>query len=275
MAKFSDRIGVTSPPKQFQLNSMSDELRISLWNVVVICFPVNYQTNNFRTFLIRLCAVSLKKSITQLPYNEEDCRRYLEEQFFSLKWYEVYNILEDILKFNKNSEVGIEVRGGINSVLKAEFAGYTLLNDEFVPITNQDEINAIIEAQTTPATKGLKNISDHVIKASSLLSKKPNPDYHNSIKESISAVEGVCKLLTGKKSGGITSALTVLSKKVNLHTSLREGYIKIYGYTSDEGGIRHPMLEDNNVGFEEAKYMLVSCSAFVNYILDKTFNNHI
>lgn len=40
------------------------------------------------------------------------------------------------------------------------------------------------------------------------------------------------------------------------------------GYTSDEGGIRHAEgLFESNVTFEEAKYMLVSCCAFVNYLI--------
>lgn len=268
MAKFSDRIGITSPPKEFQLNSMSKELRNSLWNVIVNYVPVNYQTNSFGKLLKYLCVVFLKIPLTQLPYYEEDCRRYLEEVFMALEWYEVYNMMEYIIKYKDDDKKAIFITA-VNLTLRNEFSGYTLLNDEFIPITNQEEINSLIEAQTIPATKGLQNICEHITKASSLLSKKPNPDYLNSIKESISAVEGACKILTGSKSGGITSTLTILSKKSKIHPSLRDGYIKIYGYTSDEGGIRHPMLNDSNVGFEEAKYMLVSCSAFVNYIIDK------
>lgn len=45
--------------------------------------------------------------------------------------------------------------------------------------------------------------------------------------------------------------------------------MKLYGYASDEDGIRHPILDSTNVGFAEAKFMLVSCSAFVNFILEK------
>ena len=43
----------------------------------------------------------------------------------------------------------------------------------------------------------------------------------------------------------------------------------IYGYTSDEDGIRHSMLELPKINFEDAKYMLVSCSAFINYLKSK------
>ena len=44
----------------------------------------------------------------------------------------------------------------------------------------------------------------------------------------------------------------------------------LFGYTSDEGGIRHAEgLFVSEVSFEEAKFMLVSCSAFVNYLISE------
>ena len=35
--------------------------------------------------------------------------------------------------------------------------------------------------------------------------------------------------------------------------------------TSSEG-MRHALLDEPNLDFEDAKFMLVSCSAFVNYL---------
>jgi hypothetical protein len=45
--------------------------------------------------------------------------------------------------------------------------------------------------------------------------------------------------------------------------------VKLYGYTSDDSGIRHAILDQPTVGFDEAKFMIVSCSAFVNYLIAK------
>lgn len=44
----------------------------------------------------------------------------------------------------------------------------------------------------------------------------------------------------------------------------------LYGYTSDADGIRHALLEESTVKFEDAKFMLATCSAFVNYLIDKS-----
>ena len=49
---------------------------------------------------------------------------------------------------------------------------------------------------------------------------------------------------------------------------MKEGFVKLYGYTSDEHGIRHSMLDIPDIGFAEAKFMLVACSAFANFLID-------
>ena len=55
---------------------------------------------------------------------------------------------------------------------------------------------------------------------------------------------------------------------MHIHPAMENAFTSLYGYTSDEGGIRHAEgLFESNVTFEEAKYMLVSCCAFVNYLI--------
>jgi hypothetical protein len=71
--------------------------------------------------------------------------------------------------------------------------------------------------------------------------------------------------------GGTTlsAALKELKKKVAIHPALERSLNALYGYTSDEGGIRHSLLEASAVTFSDAKFMLVTCSAFANYLIGK------
>ena len=52
---------------------------------------------------------------------------------------------------------------------------------------------------------------------------------------------------------------------------LQISFEKLYAYTNDKRtGIRHALIENTEVpSFEEAKFMIVACSAFVNYIEGK------
>lgn len=84
-----------------------------------------------------------------------------------------------------------------------------------------------------------------------MLSDRDNPDPRNGIKESISAVESACKKLTG------------------LDEDLREALQKLYSWTSDDSGMRHGLSSAPTVTFADAQSMLVTCSAFVNYLLTR------
>jgi len=107
-------------------------------------------------------------------------------------------------------------------------------------------------------------VSGHIKKALELYRKRPTADYENSIKESISAVEALARIILKKPS----ATLGHLADQLNIHPAFRDAIKKLYGWTSDEGGIRH---SDNNkklnVDEKEARYMLVQCSALVNYII--------
>lgn len=153
----------------------------------------------------------------------------------------------------------------LNSTFKRLDYAYRVVDDQIVEITDQEEI-AAIEA----AIRQTSAVGAHLSEALKLLSSRPDPDYRNSIKESISAVEALCREITGESTLG--PALKALeSNGVKIPRFLQTGIEKLYVYTNDSHtGIRHALMDGSEVPtFEEAKYMLVMCSAFVNYIQGK------
>ena len=100
---------------------------------------------------------------------------------------------------------------------------------------------------------------EHIRSAVSLLSERKKPNYRNSIKESISAVESVCRLIGGGKTLG---ELKGIRDKIGLHPALEKGFSALYGYTSDKGGIRHALLEESSVDSTDARFMLVALLGF-------------
>jgi hypothetical protein len=155
-----------------------------------------------------------------------------------------------------------------NNYLERESSGYRFVGDHMAPITNEHEIKAVEDAEQWDESP-LAPVSHHVRAAVKLLSDRQHSDYRNSIKESISAVESACKLLSNEPGGGLDKAIGKLKGKVEIHPAMIQGFLKLYGYTSDKDGIRHAMMEENDSDYEDAKYMLVSCSAFVNYLVGK------
>ena len=154
-----------------------------------------------------------------------------------------------------------------NAVFEKEYVGYRFINRIIMKITSNDEIEAIEDATKTPYNV----VNNHLLKAQTFLANRENPDYENSIKESISAVEALCAILTDVKGANSSLGKTLdklESKNIKIHVSLKEGFKKLFGYTSDANGIRHA----GDIGgaastFNEAKFMLVTCSAFINYLI--------
>ena len=104
-------------------------------------------------------------------------------------------------------------------------------------------------------------------RAVSLFSARPNPDYANSIKDSIGAVESICQEISGEK--GFSAAVNKLG--ISMHPAFQRAAKQLYGFTSDQAGIRHaatgePPLQVNQA---TARYMLIVCSAMVNFITDQ------
>jgi len=133
--------------------------------------------------------------------------------------------------------------------------------------TSEEEIAAIEQALAVPDS--LKPVREHLKQSLTLLADKTNPDYRNSIKESISAVESLSKIVAKLPKTTLSPALAAIEKKTALHPSLKEAFQKLYGYTNDAQGIRHALMDEPSLDIEDAKFMLVSCSAFVNYLVVK------
>ena len=165
--------------------------------------------------------------------------------------------------YNRNQRIDCEKE--LNALFEEEFVGYRMIGYEITPITNEVEINEI----KTSLDIEFEGCKSHIKKGLCLLSDREKPDYKNSIKESISAVESICQIICKDDKATLGNALNKLEENgIKLHRSLKEAFLKLYGYTSDEGGIRHAEgLFESNVSFEDAKFCLVSCCAFVNYLI--------
>ena len=147
----------------------------------------------------------------------------------------------------------------LNGVLEKQNAAYRIVGTEIVEITDTNEIKAIEDALSHPDAPVRENIRT----ALAMLSDRQKPDYRNSIKESISAVEATCRLVTGMERATLGDALKRIPK---LHPALQRSFLAMYGFTSDADGIRHSLLDESNLTYADAKFMLAASSAFVSYL---------
>lgn len=274
--KFSERIGKKPIKEMIQLDSMDDELRNSLWNIVTFFLiqPLKQKQwldgSEYNKIIIKIWFSLFKEPTDQISISTEKVAEELRRRFFTRDYLYVYDFIDFLASQNKifpNVNSFIE---HCNSVLEKELSGYRFINEQLAPVTSEIEILEIETALQSTTEQGLRGVEIHLEEALNKLSDRKNPDYRNSIKESISAVEAICRVLTRESTLG--KALNSLdSKGIKINGQLKSGFEKIYAFTNDkQSGIRHAIMEDHkNPDFEDAKYMLVASSSFINYLMGK------
>lgn len=267
-SKFSDRLKITSAAV-VQVGSMNDDLRNSIYN-----FIYGLLDNHRASLIIGMLGEHFfKQPKHEISKFNESSKKWFWEQFVGLKWHEVYDLLEFSIDNSEWLTAGEykppTLKRLANEILNRELAGYRFVQGILSPITNNSEMAAIEQVVKEAESHGLAGVRTHIESALELLGKKPIPDYRNSIKESISAVESAAKSISGVSGGGLDAALNELTKHTEIHKALLMGFKNLYGYSSNESGIRHAMIDDSKVGFDEAKFMLVACSAAAHFLIAK------
>lgn len=275
--RFSQRYGYISVKNAVQTESVDEELRNALWSLVKLHYwdlaewshdfssrrlLSNYGNENILVLCQLLWLNFFKKPLDTLPNDFEKVHNHLRQFFFGAKWYEVYDFIEFLAQSYPEEHRNVEFMQEVNVFLEREVAAYRFVDGRIVQITTAEEIDAIEGATATERGP----VREHLDRALQLLADRRNLDYRNSIKESISAVEALVKSLSGTEKGTLADLLKHLARRYPLHPALEATFSKLYGYTSDAKGIRHALMDDERVTFEEAKFMLVACSAFVNYV---------
>ncbi|MCG9899556.1 MAG: hypothetical protein MH132_06120 [Hydrotalea sp.] len=278
MKLFSQRIGKTPIKDVIQRDSIDEDLKNALWNGLTIFYWegkihndwIKSNSKDVIIFLTRIWILFFKNKLDEMPGSFHQLLPILKRFFYRCEWYQLYDFIEFIplnYKPDYYNQTNHEFIEYCNNVFEQELSAYRFVNGTLTQISSKEEVEAIEEALNIE--DNLKPIKIHLNRSLELFSDRKNPDYRNSIKESISAVEAYCSILTGNPKATIGQALKQIEIDNNIHPALKNSFSSLYGYTSDADGIRHALLEQDNLNQEDAKFMLVACSAFINYLRQK------
>lgn len=273
---FSEREGHTQP-KPFQRSDMDRNLRVGLWNAfhntLIDIRGINPfiwdGPNKWEYEMICFIWTDFINKPTD-EFCEKNGRNCVKKIFLDGDWSHVYDLVEFIARYMLSHyghpELGISDTfiSLCNISLKKENSAYIIINGLVTPITNEQEIGSVEKACNAP----YESVRKHLNQSLTLFADREQPDYPNSIKEAISAIESLAKEVTGKNKG----ALGGLVQKLPLqHPSFKKALHNLFGFTSDAGGIRHGEKPNENLPIDQntARFMLVTCSAFINYIISQ------
>ncbi|WP_297172303.1 AbiJ-NTD4 domain-containing protein [uncultured Porphyromonas sp.] len=277
MPHFSERNGYVSPSKVLIRETITTEIE----NCICNCYSALEEDMeeyhySYEELVMHLWTKFMNQRASEFqPFwilHGSVISPYLLSQ--AVKWYKKLDLIEETIEFLRSDYCYPQPLENFVKGLNSEFErltyGYRIVNNQVTPITDEVQISAIQKPLESPTVH--ENIRRHLNNALRLYSQQPQADYQNSIKESISAVECLCRSITEENTLG--KALYKLEKSgAIIHPQLEEAFKKLYSYANQgDTGIRHALMspEDNYVPqSEEALYMLVSCCSFVTYICEK------
>ena len=285
---FSDRNSIKPENTQIQLKDFDKRTRIQLHNMITeqyvrVFGRFSYCDDELQDFLRFVKGTVYSQPLdANFFYDDSLILKQIEYTILKESYDNVLTIIEALIQYWDNylkenkicnyydlytkKYIDQSLFDVANKCFEHEYVGYRFINRIIMPISDEIEVKTIEETLKSP----FQPVYEHISKANKLLADRVHPDYENSIKESISAVEAIGEVITGNtgKDTTLSNLLnTMESKGVMIHGSLKSAFKTLYGYTCDANGIRHA----GNIGgpsstFEEAKFMLVACCAFINYL---------
>jgi hypothetical protein len=272
---FSRRNNLVKPPEPGNPGELRESERIKLWNLFYEAVVLANRNDELERLGMEGNSPRLQRFLSDLwtdyfvrfidsYMGDEEFLGMLKAQFLGGPTHVPLDILEIANKTGSLTGNLGRFQNQIEDGLRSENSFYQLFEGQFIPRLPPEQRESLEAALSKSEL-----IRIHFTDALRMLSDRQNPDYRNSIKESISAVESACQKLTGLDNATLTQALNKLHATRPLHVDFRDALQRLYWWTSDDSGMRHALSEAPTVTFADAQFMLVTCSAFVNYLLTR------
>ena len=283
---FSQRYGYEALPKPMQSEGISEDLRKAIWNETRRLLISdrgahdaddaefwNIERYYFRSSeMKRLVERVIGKYERKLEEEVSTSYERTESFFRNVILEEKFNKILDFVEILINDTDQLLSAEKIQTLFEQHGAAYRLDTTrfpyQFLPCANKEQGDATQIAIGTLQDSGMSGASTHLRRAASHLN---NQQFSDSIANSIKAVESVARLIdqSAKTLGPALDSLE--AKGILKHAALKEAFKKLYGYASDEKGIRHALTNrDNaNVGIDEAVFMFGACASFAAYLANK------
>lgn len=271
---FEQAEGAAPLPSQLQLKEISAKLRAVLWKIVYdnligglahnsMGSPA-YFSDMWKRILYDKHVFYDHKMADEFENRAWNLIEGVKPIFDKGDYVSIFGFLQFVLR-RRNCPYQFDKQ--IDGALIYSKAAYRVLDgNTIIPVSSDAECATLERAFADLAATEFQGARSHLRGAGEQLTAG---NYADSVRESIHAVESVARVLS--PSGSFKEALAKLEATSGIHGGLKAGFNSIYGYTSDEKGLRHPLLDGQHANVDEvdALFMIGACAAFVSYMIQK------
>lgn len=272
MQRFSQRIGKTPIQETIQIDTMTESFKNRLFNaledrVLTSIVLYNSSSGEIKRNFLNLYAHYFGIYIGDIPNFYNNFIAQIKNKIYQNNdiyfFYDLIELLAEYIANFSSPEDLAYVFENITNVFKLEKSAFRFDVDyQLIKITDEielEEINTAIKVSSQ-----YSGVEKHLNNARGFFSNREKPNYNKTISESIDAVESLCKILLNDDKATLGKAV----KELNLHTALEKSIAQLYGFASDESGIRHSNKSNGkDIDEHTARFILVTCHSIVNYLI--------
>ena len=275
---FSQREGLEEVPGQLRLKQLPTEARTMIWSFL---YEQIEGTRHFNTLhgiknvggvweeILKAKHLFLDiRPLDEWSNDFNDRCTELKGRILGDSFNRVFDLIEFIMRYGSCPR---EFVNRVSWVFRRFQLAYVIDSGPpaaILPATTAEEGNELERNLAELRASGLDGCTTHLRSASKCIN---DSDAAGSVRESIHAIESVARQIDPKASKDLGAALASLERQGALHPAFKQAISKLYGYTSDEQGIRHALLDKAaaNVTIDEAVFMLGACASFASYLWRK------
>jgi len=264
---FSQRNGFEPIPPQLELGMVSDKQRLLFFHAVNSAIDRDRKSGSLvigprwnsmaKDVYVRIFGMSVSGFSARVT----EVKALFDSAISEFNIAELYDLLEYIIRHDMCDEI---LKSDVAAAFVETRAAYRIADDIIIAIGTEEQGDAVESALQATDEVGATASRRHLISAGVELREGNWPD---SVRESIHAVEAMARRIS-PDARTLGDALNKIERSGYIHGSLRRGFGMLYGYTSDENGIRHALSDEaTRVDEVDALFMLGACASFVSYLI--------
>jgi hypothetical protein len=268
---FAQAEGLSPLPVQLKRTEVTPELRAVLWDYIHQEMNRSISSGGFESYLGTVWSKILKavhvlhyhRLVDEFSNSQADAIKSVKRVFEKGDYAEIYGWLQFVLRHQPPPGFANQVEARLR-YCRAPYR--VIAGDVLCPVGSDVDAAVIGRAFEDLKSTSLTGARGHLRTAAAELT---GGNFADSVRESIHSVESAVRVI--EPNGDFSKALSQLEQKTNIHGALKKGFLALYGFSSDEQGIRHPLLEKEAPSVDEADamFMIGACSAFLSYLVNK------
>ncbi len=273
---FSQSHGIEPLPEPLRLGRINQRARNLFWDVLWTRTQHRMGRAGLTDFLVfgppwneifsSLHRDYWERPADELPQAPEMLREY-KRFFLQAPFNRCFDVLQMMMQHPACPPDLVTAIQGVFDDCHLAYRIDTTSTPRILPAATEQEGDALIGALQDLEGAGLGGAATHLRQAGERIREA---DWAGSIRESLHAVESVATRVAPDDADTLGKALSVLERQADLHGALKKGFAALYGYASDEDGIRHSLSgAESKATQDEAIFMIGACAAFCSYLWRK------